>query len=117
MVIALACFSVLYLGAGEKGIDLPLATRITLRGEYDVWRRSELQQKLEGVDLTDDLLIDMSDVTLMDAGSVGQLIALRHRMLEQTPKARVILLNVSRIVQRVLDLAGAKDLFVLTSDR
>jgi hypothetical protein len=53
----------------------------------------------------------------MDAGSVGLFIALRHRLLEKTPNARVILLNPSRIVQRVLDLSGAKDLFVLSSDR
>jgi anti-anti-sigma factor len=96
---------------------MPVGTRVMLRGEYDVWRRDELRAKLEEVDLTDDVLIDMSKVTLMDAGSVGLFIALRHRLLEKTPNARVILLNPSRIVQRVLDLSGAKDLFVLSSDR
>jgi anti-anti-sigma factor len=96
---------------------MPVGTRIALRGEYDVWRRDELRTELEEVALKDDVLIDMSEVTLMDAGSVGLLIALRHRLLEQSPNARVFLLNASRIVRRVLDLSGAKDLFVVTSDR
>jgi anti-anti-sigma regulatory factor len=104
------------LRGGEKG-DVPVGSHLTLRGDYDIWRRDELRAALEALDLSDDVFIDMSGVTLMDAGSVALLIALKHRLHEHTPGARVILEHTPRIVRRVLDLCDALDLFVLTADR
>lgn len=95
---------------------MPVSTRLTLRGEYDVWRRDELREALERLDHTGDLTIDLSATTLLDAGSVALLIALRHRLQERTPGARVILLNAPRIVKRVLELCEAAGLFEFTSD-
>jgi anti-anti-sigma regulatory factor len=94
-----------------------LATRLTLRGDYDVWRREELRDELEGVDLTGDVTIDLSGTTLIDAGSAALLIGLQHRLTQRTPRARVILLNTPPIVKRVLELCGAIGLFVLAGDR
>lgn len=95
---------------------MPVSTRLTLRGDYDIWRREELRLQLEGVDVTGDVTIDLSGVTLMDAGSAALLIALKHRAAQQSPNARVILLHAPRIVKRVLDLCRASDLFVFAMD-
>ena len=94
-----------------------MRSRIVLRGDYDVWRRDELREQLARIDLTDDIILDMSRVTLMDAGSVSLLIALRHRLRERNENANVILENAPRIVKRVLELCGAADLFVFSAER
>ena len=93
-----------------------MSTRLTLRGDYDIWRRDELRAQLSAVDLTGDVIIDMSQTTLMDAGSASLLILLQRRLHERNPKARVILNNAPNIVQRVLKLCGASDLFEFTSE-
>ena len=95
---------------------MPLSARLTLRGDYDVWRRDELRLQLESVDVTGEITIDLSGVTLMDAGSAALLIALQHRVAQHSPNARVTLLNAPRIVKRVLDLCRASDLFVFAVD-
>ena len=96
---------------------MPVGSRVTLRGDYDVWRRDELRAELERLDLSGDITLDMSGVTLVDAGCAAMLIGLRRRLRERTPKARVILLNAPRIVRRVLELCGAADLFVHATER
>lgn len=94
-----------------------MTTRLKLRGDYDVWRREELRADLERLDLSGDVIIDMGEVTLIDAGSAAMLIALGHRLAEKTPGARVTLLNAPRIVVRVIDICGARTLFDFARDR
>lgn len=96
---------------------MPVGSRVSLRGDYDIWRRDELRAELERLDLSGDVTIDMTGVTLVDAGCASVLIALRHRLQERDPKARVILVNAPRIVRRVLDLCGAAGLFVFSTER
>lgn len=93
-----------------------MGTRVTLRGDYDIFRRDELRAKLRDVDLTGDVTIDMSRVTLLDAGSAALLILLQRRLQDKTPGARVILMNTRPIVRRLIELCGAAALFVLTPD-
>lgn len=95
---------------------MPVVSRLVLRGEYDVWRREQLRSGLERLDLSGDVCIEMRDVSLMDAGAVSLLIHLQRRLHERAPGARVILSNAPRIVRRVIDLCGASELFVFTSD-
>jgi anti-anti-sigma regulatory factor len=102
---------------GEKGDFFPVSSRIALRGDYDIWRRDELRADLGSLDLSDDITIDMSRVTLMDAGAASLLIALQHRLRERNPKANVILQGTPRIVKRVLELCGAGALFVFAAKR
>jgi anti-anti-sigma factor len=94
-----------------------VSSRTALRGDYDIWRRDELRAGLDRLDLSGDITIDMSRVTLMDAGSVSLLIGLQHRLRERSPKANVILLGAPRIVKRVIDLCGAAELFVFAPKR
>lgn len=94
-----------------------MGTRLSLDGAYDVWRREELRSTLENVELTEDITIDLRGITLMDAGSAALLIALKHRLNERVPGARVILLDAPRIVRRVFEICGAEDLFVFANDR
>lgn len=96
---------------------MPVGSRVTLRGDYDIWRRDELRAELERLDLSGDITLDMSRVTLVDAGCAAMLIGLQRRLQERTPNARVILLNAPRIVRRVLELCGAADLFVHATER
>ncbi|HEY9181322.1 MAG TPA: STAS domain-containing protein [Candidatus Baltobacteraceae bacterium] len=92
-----------------------MGARITLRGDYDIWRRDELRAELNTVELTDDVTIDLSQTTLMDAGSAALLILLHRRLHDKNPDARVILENAPPIVQRILWLCGASHLFVFTA--
>lgn len=101
---------------GEKG-DSRVTSRITLRGDYDIWRRDELRAEIERLELSDDITIDMTGVTLMDAGAVSLLISLQHRLRERNPKANVILRNAPRMVKRVLEICRAADLFVFSGKR
>lgn len=94
----------------------PLATRVTLRGDYDIWRRDELRALLRDVDLSGDVTVDMSAVTLLDAGSAALLILLERRLHEKTPEARVVLVNARPIVRRVIELCGAAALFDFVQD-
>lgn len=103
------------LFAGGEKDDVPVSSRVTLRGDYDIWRREELRAELERLDLNDDITLDMTGVTLVDAGCAGLLIMLQRRLQERTPNARVILVNTPRIVRRVLELCGAAALFVFTA--
>jgi len=102
---------------GEKGLARLVSTQLILRGDFDVWRRDELRASLDAVDVSGDVTIDMTGVTMLDAGSAAQLIALKHRMRARNPRARLILHNAPRIVKCVLDLCGAADLFVFTGNR
>lgn len=94
-----------------------MGSRIVLQGDYDIWRREELRRALEGLELNDDVTVDMQGVTLMDAGSAALLIALEHRLHDRTPGASVVLVNAPRIARRVLELCGVADLFVFSGDR
>lgn len=80
-------------------------------GEYDVWRRNELRAELDAAPLSGEVIIDLSRVTFMDAGAVGLLLALRKRVYDYDPKARVTLRGTPPIVRRVLSIAHAEDLF------
>lgn len=105
------------LPQGREGQEVPVGSRVSLRGDYDIWRRDELRAQLNRLDLSDDITIDMRDVTLVDAGCAAMLIALQRRLHERAPNARVILVNTPRIVRRVLELCDVADLFVLTTER
>lgn len=80
-------------------------------GEYDVWRRNELRSELDRIELSGEVILDLSRVTFMDAGAVGLLLAFRKRVFKHNPKARVTLRNTPQIVRRVLSIARADDLF------
>lgn len=85
---------------------------VTLRGgEYDVFRRQELSAELGAVDSGSDVDLDLSTTSLMDAGAIGLLIALRHRVQQSNPKAVVRLHNVAPIIKRVLKICRADELF------
>lgn len=89
-----------------------MASRVTLRGgEYDVFRRQELSAELGAIDTGSDVDLDLSTTSLMDAGAIGLLIALRHRVQQSNPNAVVRLHNVAPIVERVLKICRADELF------
>ncbi len=58
-----------------------------------------------------DVDLDLNTTTFMDAGAVGLLVVFRARVLEQTPKARIRLLNAAPIVRRILQMSRAEALF------
>lgn len=93
-----------------------MASRVVLHGEYDVWRRDELRAQLAQLDLTDDVTIDMRDVSLIGAGAAALLIKLQRELRSRKPGARVTLAGAPHIVRRVIELCGAADLFVFSSD-
>lgn len=110
-LLSVVCYGL----GGEKG-STPVSTRLALHGAYDIWRRDELRAELDRLDVSGDVIIDLGATTLMDAGAAGLLIAFSQRLRQRAPSARVILKNTPRIVERVLELCGARELFVFTAD-
>jgi anti-anti-sigma factor len=80
-------------------------------GDYDVFRRDELQAELAAIATDGDVDIDLKTTTFMDAGAIGLLIAFRRQLLEKQPDAHVRLLHAQPIIRRVLELSKAADLF------
>jgi len=100
---------------GEKGWSLETRTVFLAGGEYDIWRREDLRSELDRVDASGNVTLDLSRTTFMDAGAIGLLLALRRRVQQASPRARVTLHKTPAIVRRLLELSHADDLFDFTT--
>ena len=84
-------------------------------GEYDVFRREELRQELAAIEVSGDVEIDFCNTAFIDAGAAGLLLALRRRVIARYPDAKVRLVNVPRIVQRLLQVSGTAEAFEIVA--
>lgn len=94
-----------------------MSSRVTLRGDYDIWRRDELRAQLNAIELSGDVTVDLSQTSLMDAGCASLLVLLQRRLHDKNSHARVILEGTPPEVQRILRLCGAANLFVFAPKR
>ena len=79
---------------------------VSLSGEVDYAASLELNATLRDIaDRCDrDLLLDLSDVTMIDSEGIKTLLMVLSRMRDKNARARVV--RCSRIAQRVIRLVG-----------
>jgi len=97
--------SVFPRGHRRPGSD-PLRTVVQVRGEHDIATRAHLSATIARAAQLDDadILVDLSDVTFMDASTIGALVVARNSL-----RARARSLSVrapSPRARRLLDLCG-----------
>jgi len=83
---------------------------VWLRGEYDISREMELSHTMAGAMALDegDLVVDLSEVTFMDAATIGVFIRARNDLRLQCRS--LTLRSSSGFARRVLELCGLTDL-------
>lgn len=79
------------------------ATRVSLRGELDAATAVELGQCVSA-SATPEVHVDLGGVTFMDSSGLAAVLE-AHRVLAAQQR-RLVLLERSEVVQRVMDLAG-----------
>ena len=86
-----------------------------LSGEWDFARRDELQAILRAGESLDEVFLDFSAVTFIDASVLGSLMRLRRRMIEHNRLGAIRIMAASRHVIRVLEICELLELFGLAA--
>lgn len=84
----------------------PKSWLVSLSGEVDYAASLELNPTLGSIadDCDTDLLLDLSDVTMIDSEGIKTLLMVLSRMRDKQAQARVV--KCSRIAHRVISLIG-----------
>lgn len=88
---------------------------VALRGTLDIYSLPGLRPELEHLADEDALVIDLSEVTLIDSAGLGALLRLRNRSLGQGP-GRFGLICPRRRLRRVFDITGLRGEFAIGPD-
>lgn len=88
----------------------PPATLVSLRGEHDVATKESVADCITRAAALDDadVLVDLSDVTFLDASTIGVLVDTRNRLCARSRSLYVR--SPSPLARRVLDLCDVADL-------
>jgi anti-anti-sigma factor len=86
-----------------------------LAGEWDFARRRELQAILRPAESLDEVLLDFSEVTFIDASVVGCLMRLRRHMIEHGRLSNIRIIAASRVVTRIFEICQLQKVFGLRS--
>ena len=84
---------------------------IALRGEIDAANANEIRDRIAGVRRrgTSSVVVDMADVTFMDARGLRALLEARQAVAEDGGSLRLV--RPSHAVAMVLELTGVRELF------
>ncbi len=89
------------------------ATVVTVTGEIDLATASQLSTKLDGVDLSRPVVVDLSGVTFIDSSGLNALVQLRQKM-QATPTPSRLGVVVSRpSTRRIFEVTGLSEVFAL----
>lgn len=97
-------------------IDRTLETKIAsfkLVGDWDFSRRNELEGMLRPAEAADEVLLDLSAMTFIDASVLGSLVRLLKRAVQRNCLATVRIVGASRQVTRIFELCHLETLFGL----
>jgi anti-sigma B factor antagonist len=90
-------------------------TLVVLRGELDIYTVAGFRQYLEGIDPTaSPLVIDLTDVTLLDSSGLGALVSLLNRV--RAGEGRLGLICPHRRLRRVFEITGLRRAFTFGDD-
>ena len=96
--------------AARDGITL-----VTLGGELDIYTVAGFRQDLESVDpAAESLVIDLTDVTLLDSSGLGALVSLLNRA--RAGEGQLGLICPHRRLRRVFEITGLRRAFVFGDD-
>jgi anti-sigma B factor antagonist len=90
-------------------------TLVTLGGELDIYTVAGFRQDLEEVDpASRPLVIDLTDVTLLDSSGLGALVSLLNRA--RSAEGQLGLICPHRRLRRVFEITGLRRAFVFGDD-
>jgi anti-sigma B factor antagonist len=90
-------------------------TLVTLGGELDIYTVAGFRQDLEEVDpAARPLVIDLTDVTLLDSSGLGALVSLLNRA--RSGAGQLGLICPHRRLRRVFEITGLRRAFVFGDD-
>jgi anti-sigma B factor antagonist len=90
-------------------------TLVTLSGELDIYTVAGFRQDLEEVDpVAAPLVVDLSEVTLLDSSGLGALVSLLNRA--RAGQGRMGLICPHRRLRRVFEITGLRRAFVFGDD-
>ena len=113
-------------GAGGGGTIVPMSldvtteardgiTLVVLSGELDIYTVSTFRTDLETVDpAASSLVLDLSDVTLLDSSGLGALVSLLNRA--RAGDGQLGLICPQRRIRRVFEITGLRKAFVFGDD-
>lgn len=88
---------------------------VTLGGELDIYTVAGFRQDLEDVDpAAQPLVIDLSEVTLLDSSGLGALVSLLNRA--RSGAGRLGLICPHRRLRRVFEITGLRRAFIFGDD-
>lgn len=88
-------------------------TLLCLQGEIVAGETTALRNALQSQSDVSSVVLDLGRVSRIDAGGLGVLLELREQTQSKGIKFR--LMNVTRLVQQVLDITGLDSVFEVTS--
>ena len=90
-------------------------TLVTLGGELDIYTVAGFRSDLEDVDPAEQpLVIDLTDVTLLDSSGLGALVSLLNRA--RSSDGQLGLICPHRRLRRVFEITGLRRAFVFGDD-
>lgn len=90
-------------------------TLVVLGGELDIYTVASFRQYLEDIDpASAPLVIDLTDVTLLDSSGLGALVSLLNRV--RAHDGRMGLICPHRRLRRVFEITGLRRAFVFGDD-
>jgi anti-sigma B factor antagonist len=90
-------------------------TLVTLGGELDIYTVASFRQDLEQLDpASSRLVIDLTDVTLLDSSGLGALVSLLNRA--RAGQGQLGLICPHRRLRRVFEITGLRRAFVFGDD-
>ena len=90
-------------------------TLVTLSGELDIYTVASFRSDLENVDPAErPLVLDLTDVTLIDSSGLGALVSLLNRA--RAGEGQLGLVCPQKRIRRVFEITGLRKAFVFGDD-
>jgi anti-anti-sigma factor len=94
---------------GRAGAADGAATILRVSGELDINAREDLREALFAAVAAGDVVVDLDEVTFLDSEALGAIIDGYNASRETGARFRVV--NAHHVVDRVLTVSGASELF------
>jgi anti-anti-sigma factor len=91
---------------------------VTLSGEYDLNNKEALHIKFAALQNETDLVFDLSAVTYLDSGFLGELVRLHNARTRSGLPKETLVISRDSVVERLFGIVGVGPLFkIVTSIR